>query len=170
MERPAFPTSGLKHLEVIGYNFYDVDKKATIPHMIDRCGVSLKVLGLYHTYISTVELCSILRQSVELTQLRLSSCRGLRLDDIFNFLTVPLNASETTCPSLQELHLDDMSYTKNRSVQPFVDMAVSRWRYARIGVSNFSLFESVDDLKSSLSQGQSQELKLCISEGLNYAL
>ena len=169
VEKPTLPASQLRRLNIIGSNSSSMRRKISIAYIIDRYGVSLEMLGLYFMDIGNIELCSVLRQSVRLTHLQLQSCERLRLEDIFDFLTVPHDASEIMCPALQRLHLASRSYT-SESVQPFVDMVVSRWRYMRIKGLNFSLIERVDGLRSSLTPGQMQELERCISEGLDYTM
>ena len=92
----------------------------------------------------------------------------MNLDDIFGFLKMVRNTSEAICPALQEIKFSCMQPTRSGNVQPFVDMIVSRWGYAKSKGSNFSVVEELIDFDTYLTCGQRQELQRCILEGLHY--
>ena len=89
------------------------------------------------------------------------------MDDMHNLLKVGSDSSEVTCPAFQLLELIDMYALGSGGAQSFVDMIVSRWRYANSKGMSLSVIAQTYDL-SGLSIEQREELRSCISEGLYF--
>ena len=159
--------SNLKHLHVFRFDYMFERGKFGLADLICRSAASLEVLTLSYSDINAFEICCILNHSLKLKELRLAGCRSLNMDDMHNLLKVGSNSSEVTCPAFQLLELIDMYALGSGGAQSFVDMIVSRWRYADSKGISLSVIAHTYDL-SGLSAEQREELRSCISEGLYF--
>ena len=135
-----------------------------IENLICRCRISPVTLSLVRVHMNTRELCSVLQRCFRLTDLELVMAQftDIDLSIIFDFLDVPHDTSRIVCPVLQTLRVDK-GESFNRRL--FVNMVVSRWRYAKsngMGLSVSVLY----NLTYDFTEGQREELESCSAEGL----
>ena len=160
--------SNLKDLHVFRFDYVFQRGRFGLADLICRSAASLEVLSLTYSDIIVCEIFSILNHSLKLKELRLEGCGSINKDNLYDLLKVGSDSSEVDCPALQLLELIDMYALGRRGAQPFVDMIVSRWRYANSKGMSLSVIVQTYDLGGCLSTEQREELRSCISEGLYF--
>ena len=167
-ERSNLPS--LNHLSIEGgWHMGDYPENIfNIPDLICRCIISPVTLSLVTVDINTSELCSVLQSCFRLTDLVLvmADFTNVDLSSLFKFLDVPHDASQIVCPVLQVLRLDEARDFNRRL---FVDMVISRWRFAKSKGMGFSVSLRYT-LARDFTDGQKKELEGFAAEGLDVEL